>query len=132
MGKLKEKATSKVWEDDEIQWRTLQHNKSKDFVRRALNPRSYPGIKAPPKGSYHPRLPRGRGASHQMGWTTTKEGKHIAYPNIMYNRQDKKLIWPKPREAAKTAISRGEYIEFKTAGEADQFSRKYKRGTSIR
>lgn len=27
MGKLKDKADKRVWADDEIQWRTLQHNK---------------------------------------------------------------------------------------------------------
>jgi len=129
MGKLKDKAV-KVWADDEIQWRTLQHNKSKDFVRRALNPKEHPVIK---KDS---RLPKGYGASHQMGSTTMEsgslKGKNIAYPNITTTGRDKKLEWPDPKQAVKTAVEKGEYVEFKTAGEADHFARKYKRGTSIR
>ncbi|MCI0563524.1 MAG: hypothetical protein MN733_34040 [Nitrososphaera sp.] len=129
MGKLKDKAI-RVWADDEIQWRTLQHNKSKDFVRRALNPKSHPVI------TKDARLPKGYSASHQMGSTTMEsgplKGKHIAYPNITTTGRDKKLDWPNPRQAVKTAVEKGEYIEFKTAEEADQFARKYKRGTSIR
>jgi hypothetical protein len=128
VGKLKQKAI-RAWADDEIQWRTLQHNKSKDFVRRALNPNS-------PRITNDKRLPKGYVASHQMGWTTMEsgplKGKHIAYPNITTTGRSKKLEWPDPKTAVKTAVEKGEYIEFKTAGEADQFSRKYKRGTSIR
>lgn len=59
------------------------------------------------------------------------KGKHIAFPNITYDRPTKKLNWP-ATGALKSAVEKGEYIEFKTEAEAAHFSKKYKRGTSMR
>lgn len=123
-------AASSMLEDDEQMWRVLQDNKHLDFVRRALNPDQYPTI------TDDPRLKEGYGASHQMGWTTMEsgplKGKHIAYPNILYDRRSGSLSWPDPKQALRAAVEAGEYIEFDTPEKAAQFASKYKRGTSIR
>lgn len=111
-------------DESDLYRRTLEHNKHLDFVRRVLQPESYPVI------SQDPRLPEGYHASHQMGWTRLEDGTPIVYPNIFYDRQTKSLVWPNPREAAQRAIQTGEYIKFKSDEEADRFSRYYKKGSA--
>ena len=96
----------------------LRANRSKDFVKRILNPEKYPVIKNY-KGS-------GMGASHQMSWgeTDTKRGrKYRVFPNIVHNKGSLKDLGAK---AYKHALSTKEYIQFNTPEEADWFSKKYK------
>jgi hypothetical protein len=84
-----------AFQDDEIMRRVLLKNRHLDFVRRALNPSQYPVIEK------DRRLPPGSRASHQMSWTSIEngpmKGKHIVYPNIVFDRRKKKLRWLEPK-----------------------------------
>jgi len=108
--------------DDELMRRTLEHNRNLDFVRRILNPKLYPRI------TEDPRLSPGDFATHQMSAEVLPDGRWIAYPNIVHDREAKKLNWLDPREAQEYALQSGEYIEFPEKERALQFAKKYKRG----
>ncbi len=95
------------YEDDELMRQVLMRHRYLDFVRRILNPQMYPTVTSDPR-----------------------RGRHIAYPNILFNRDTRSLQWLQPREALIEAVRRGEFIQFPTAERAAQFSEKYKRGSA--
>ena len=101
--------------------RTLMRNRRLDFVRRVLDPQKYPRLPLP---QYGPDVY----GTHQMGWTTLDDGRHIVYPNIVYDNRSKALRLLGGREAVDYALSTGEYIPFEDAEAADYFSKHYKRG----
>jgi len=92
----------------------LNQNQDKPFVQRILSP----------EGS--PSLDYGDGyrATHQMSWSE-RDGKFLVYPNIMLEPSGE-LLERKGAEAFEEAVRRNNYIEFKTAEEADWFSKNYK------
>lgn len=93
----------------------LAENANKNFVQRILQPEKWPIVS----------MGKGVRATEQMGWTTV-DGKHIVYPNIVYDPSSKGLRWLAPKEAVDYALRTGEYIPFRSSKEADLFSRKYK------
>lgn len=101
--------------------RILRRNRSKDFVRRVLDPQNYPTLPLPQFG------PQTFG-THLMSSAQISPDKSIVYPNIVYDRRTKALRLLPPKEAVDHALSTGEYISFSTPEEADAFSKIYKRG----
>ena len=85
----------------------LKTNKDKNFVDRLFNPDKYPDIKNP-DGTY---------STMKM-----RSSDNIAYPTIVYNEKTKKLKELSPKEAYAYAISTGEYIEFPSEEEANDFA----------
>ena len=120
---------ARMWADDEFTRRTLERNKDKNFVRRILDPSSYPAI------TNDRRLKPGDRATHQMSWTTVEsgplKGSNIVYPNIVHDQRSNQLQWLGPREAAQYAEQTGQFIKFNTPEQADMFSKYYKRGAGL-
>jgi hypothetical protein len=95
---------------------TLRANQGKDFVNRILWPDKYP-VQQNEDGSYSTH----RMASAEVG------GKNIVFPTLFYNR-DQNQLYEAP-DPVKEAMTRGDYIEFKSPEEADAFaSNHYKAG----
>ena len=95
--------------------RILDANKERPFVDRVLNSQNYPKLDAG----------QGKEATHRMAWGET-DGKYMAYPTILYDKETNELTERKGKEAFDAAYQSDNYIEFKTAEEADEFSRQYK------
>jgi hypothetical protein len=93
----------------------LDQHKGLNFVQRILNPRIYP----------NKPLPGGDVATHRMAWGEA-DGKYFAYPTVVQGG-DGKLVELPPEEAFKHAVKTGEFIEFSSGGDADWFSKNYKR-----
>lgn len=91
----------------------LDQNQNKDFVQRILKPQESPVITEKD----------GKIATHKMAWDH-HNGKYIAFPTIQ--RQGRGLV-DKGENAMFDAVNSGEYIEFATPGEAEWFSKNYKR-----
>lgn len=91
----------------------LGANKTKDFVKRIIDPINSPSLKIGDTV-----------ASHLMAWGEV-DGKAIAFPTIIRDKFGK-LIKLGMDEAWEYALKSGEYIRFDTAEEADWFSKNYK------
>jgi hypothetical protein len=100
--------------DDERIAKILKRNKTKDFVKRILEPEKYP------------KLDMGGGvvATHIMSWGE-QGGKYYVYPTVIHQRG--KLHRIHGPNAMRYAIQTGENIEFDNPRDADQFSKEYKR-----
>lgn len=94
----------------------LREYKSLNFVDRIINKDKYPILD----------LGNGNYATHKMGYSTNDEGA-VVYPNVIYSKEENKLIELPPDEAYKHAIETGEYIPFESENDADWFSRNYKK-----
>lgn len=93
----------------------LEDNKDKNFVKRILDPDKFPTLD----------LGDGQHATHLMAWGET-DGKNIVYPTVIQG-EDGKLKQLGDDEAFDYALKSGEFIEFKTPKEADEFSKNYKK-----
>ena len=91
----------------------LEQNRDKDFVQRIMNPKESPSLD----------LGDGHTATHKMAWEQ-HNGKYYAFPTIQ--RQGKGLV-DKGKNAFFDAMSNGEHIEFNTPGDAEWFSKNYKK-----
>ena len=92
----------------------LEENQNKDFVRRIMDPKSYPSIS----------LGDGVKASHLMEYGEA-DGMYYVYPTVVSDRGSLKQL--DSNTAWEHAHKTGEVIPFKTEKEADYFSRNYKR-----
>ena len=90
----------------------LENNADKDFVQRILKPQESPSLP----------LEGGKIGTHKMAWEQHGDG-WIAYPTIM---RDGKGLKDFGKDAMMKAVNEGEYIGFKTPGEAEWFSKNYK------
>ena len=68
---------------------------------------------------------KGTEMSHIMSWGTAG-GKSIVYPEVIYNKETKKLQRLGRDEAMDRALETGEYISFNDPNDADWFSKNYK------
>ena len=90
----------------------LLKNGSKSFVKRILDPASYP------------TLPWDGGtATHRMAWSEAG-GRYFAHPTVLLGADGKLKDYGD--EAWPHVVKSGNYIEFPTAQEADWFSKRYK------
>ncbi len=80
-----------------------------NFVDRLFNPNNYPVIQNS-DGSY---------STHKMA-SANIDGHPIAFPTIVYS--DGNLIQLQGKEAINYALQNGEYIEFKSDTEAQDFA----------
>jgi hypothetical protein len=94
-------------------WILSQHS-DKDFVQRILKPAESPILEDRDGKGY---------ATHKMAYEYNN-GKYYAFPTIM---REGKGLRDYGKEAFREALNRGEYIEFNTPGEADWFSKNYKK-----
>lgn len=94
--------------------RILEQNKDKPFVKRILNPSEYPSM----------GLGKGQSGTHLMSWGQVGD-KYVVFPTILH--EGGKLKKYSPDEAFKQTMKTGNYIEFNTPEEAEQFSKEYKR-----
>lgn len=94
---------------------TLRANEGKEFVRRVLDPALYPR-RQNPDGSY---------STHLMG-SAEVNGKGIAFPTLVHDPQASSLR--SPENPVKEAMNRGEYIEFRSPEQAEEFATHYKAG----
>ena len=98
----------------------LDHNKHKSFVKRILEPEKYP------------KLDRGKGvySTHSMAWGETgpkdKRVYHV-FPTVFYDKKNNKLVDYSNRKPMNNALRHNQTIHFKTAEEADWFSKNYKK-----
>lgn len=92
----------------------LSNNADKDFVRRIILPDHYPKLKNK-DGTY---------STHSMTWGQFGD-KYRVFPTVSFDGDKLKRF--KPRDAWKKAEETGDFIEFDTAEEADQFSKEYKK-----
>ena len=92
----------------------LEANKSKDFVKRILDPDNSPSMD----------LGKGFTGTHLMA-TAESDGVHYAYPTIQRDA-DGNLTKLEPNEAFQQAMANDEAIAFDTAEEALWFSKRYK------
>jgi hypothetical protein len=92
----------------------LEQNQDKEFVQRILKPAESPVI----------RLDNGDIATHKMAWENYK-GKYVVYPTIQ--REGRGLVEKSGDRAFEDAINSGEYVEFNTPGDAEWFSKNYKK-----
>ncbi len=94
----------------------LMANKKKQFVQRVLRPKEYPSFD----------LGKGKTGTHLMSADTTKAGKHIVYPHLVYDERKGKLQRFSRQSAMMHAESTGEFIEFEDLKDAVWFSKRYK------
>jgi hypothetical protein len=96
----------------------LEENKNKPFVDRILNRKYYPTL----------HLGDGKYATHKMAYMQTEDNSgnpiYRVFPTVLYNGD--KLKQHNPKEAFKLTSQTGDFIDFKTPEEADQFSKRYK------
>jgi len=92
----------------------LEANKSKDFVKRILDPDNSPTID----------MGKGMKGSHMMA-TAEADGVHYAYATIQRD-EDGNLVRLDPNVAFQKAMAQDEVIAFDSAEEADEFARNYK------
>lgn len=92
----------------------LEANKDKDFVNRILNAPDFP------------TLPNrdGSESTHSMAWGEA-DGRFFVYPTVIY--EEDQMMRLGPDTAWGRAMRMGDYIEFETMAEADEFSREYKK-----
>ena len=107
----------------------LEANKDKNFVKRILDPTSWPDIKQGTAQDRFRKLKKGEYASQQMSWDGGPGGKSIVYPNIVHTPTGG-MQWLKPDEAKKYAIKNKEFISFDKPQDADWFSQRYKAGAT--
>lgn len=95
----------------------LEKNRAKRFVQRIYDPNSIPPLD----------LGNGSVATHQMAWGEAN-GRYFVFPTVMEDLPGKgNLKKFEDKEAWKTAIARGEIIEFDSPEQAAWFSENYKR-----
>ena len=100
----------------------LEKNADKNFVKRILEPDKYP------------KLSRGKDAegnevhsTHSMAWSSNEEGtKHYVYPTVV-QREGQEELEDLGEYSPDYARATGEFIEFDSAEEADDFSKNYKK-----
>ncbi len=85
----------------------LESNKDKNFVDRLYNPEKYPVI----------NNPDGTFSTMKMA-----SSDNIAFPTIVYNKKNQKLIELSPEEAYNYAMKTGEFIELNSDEEAADFA----------
>ena len=102
-------------EDDRLM-EILALNKDKSFVQRILKPKDYPSLD----------LGGGKTASHKMSWAES-EGKYHVFPTILYGPDKQLHQYTDWKEAWDNVKETGNFIEFDTPEEADDFSKNYKR-----
>lgn len=90
----------------------LNQNKDKSFVKRILDPTSYPTLDLG-NGSY---------ATHRMAWTEA-DGKYFVYPTVLLDNGKLKDFGD---EAWHHVRQTGNYIEMPSADDAEWFSTRYK------
>ena len=90
---------------------TLEKNKSKNFVRRVLDPYIYPN------------LPNDNGSTstHSMA-SGESDGKFYAYPTVV-QQNGRDLTRLEDDKAFDYAMSTGEFIQFDTDEEAKDFAK---------
>ena len=93
----------------------LEKHKQLNFVQRVLKPEDWPDTD----------LGYGMRGTHLMSWGE-QDGKYMVFPSLVYDDQTRSLKHLGV-QAMKHAIETGEFIEFKTAEEADKFSKLYKK-----
>lgn len=91
----------------------LGNNSDKDFVQRILKPRESPYLD----------LGEGNIATHKMAWEKHGNG-WIAFPTVM---REGKGLRDYGKNAMMKAVNDGEYITFASPGEAEWFSKNYKK-----
>jgi hypothetical protein len=91
----------------------LNQNQDKDFVQRILKPQESPYLD----------LGDGDIATHMMEYEKHGNG-WVVYPRVMRDGQGLKDYGD---NAMMKAINDGDYIEFKSPGEAEWFSKNYKK-----
>lgn len=100
---------------DEIQ-SILNANQDKEFVRRIIRPEQYPEL----------NLGNGNHATHKMAYARVGD-KYIVFPTVFYNPNSRNLYELPPIKAIQKAMGAGEVIPFSTEGEAEWFSKNYKK-----
>lgn len=95
-----------------IGWILNQHQ-NKDFVQRILKPQESPFLD----------IGDGEVATHKMSWEKQGNG-WIAFPTIM---REGKGLRDFGKDAMMKAVNSGEYIQFQSPGEAEWFSKNYKK-----
>jgi hypothetical protein len=93
----------------------LDQHKEKDFVQRILRPSESPTLD----------LGDGNYATHKMA-TSQYGGKHYAYPTVQRDPRGSGLV-DKGKNAFLDALNSGEVIPFDTPGDAEWFSKNYKK-----
>ncbi len=93
----------------------LTQNASKNFAQRILEPDKHPSLD----------FGGGRTGTHLMSWGET-DGRYLVFPTIIDEGKKRGLRKYSPNEAFNSALTTGEFIEFKTPEEADWFSKNYK------
>ena len=91
----------------------LENNANKDFVQRILKPQESPILP----------LDEGKIGTHKMELEKHGNG-WIAFPTIM---RDGRGLKDFGKDAMMKAVNDGEYIEFASPGEAEWFSKNYKK-----
>lgn len=98
----------------------LAQHLDKNFVQRMLNPTSVQPYVFPTDSDY-----AGKVGTHLMSYSTD-DGGAVVYPEIVYNKETKRLERLNSDEAYKYAIKTGEHIRFDTPEEAEWFTTRYK------
>ena len=93
----------------------LELNKHKSFVQRILDPKNSPSLDNKD----------GTRSSHSMAWAES-DGRYFVYPTVL-RTESGELKRFKDNEAWRETQKSGNYIEFKSAQDADWFSKNYKR-----
>jgi len=118
MGGILEKLgfTTKPYQPDEREQihQVLDVYRDKNFVKRILEPDKYPKIET---GD-------GREATHKMAWAQVGDD-YVVFPTVVYDPQAKQLR-DLGTDALDHALKTGEFIPFKSAEDADRFSKRYK------
>jgi GH24 family phage-related lysozyme (muramidase) len=100
----------------------LEKHSDKNFVRRILDPENSPKL-------YRGKDDEGNDvhSTHSMSWSSNAEGtKHYVYPTVV-QREEGGELEDLGEFSPDYARVTGEYIEFDTAEEADDFSKNYKK-----
>jgi hypothetical protein len=91
----------------------LEKNKELEFVQRILNADDYPSL---PNRD-------GSESTHSMAWGEL-DGRFLVYPTVIY--QEDELMRLGPDTALGHAMRSGDFIEFESETEAQEFSSQYK------
>ena len=107
----------------------LESNKNVPFVDRILNADNYPDMSSPESFN----APEGSRSTHGLstGYTTDENGKetHFVFPVISFDKETGALYLPK--DPAREALDSGNFIVFDNAEDANQFTKNYKKGSSL-
>ena len=92
----------------------IEKNKNKAFVNRIINAKEFP-VLTNRDGSV---------STHSMTWVEA-DGRFFVYPTVVF--EDDQMMRLGPDTAWGRAMRSGDFIEFSTSQEADEFSREYKK-----